>query len=137
MLNPLQVTDGFHIVGQHSTDGYGRFLDFLFHQVGRRRITQVGTQFFNFDGKQCVHQFAVAAVGVITHQVRRFRKNGTSRTLPERVLFCAHRDQSICGIIKIRLCQALLPQIPCGTAGIQRIQDFIDGGIIVTFNKFP
>ncbi|MBL1862715.1 hypothetical protein ELE63_30265 [Klebsiella pneumoniae] len=30
------------------------------------------------DGKQCVHQFAVAAVGVITHQVRRFRKNGTS-----------------------------------------------------------
>lgn len=36
MLNPLQVTDGFHVVGQHSTDGYGRFLDFLFHQVGRR-----------------------------------------------------------------------------------------------------
>ena len=36
VLNPLQVTDGFYVVGQHSTDGNRRFLDFLFHQVGRR-----------------------------------------------------------------------------------------------------
>ncbi len=36
MLNPLQVTDSFHVVGQHGTDGDGRFFDFLFHQVGRR-----------------------------------------------------------------------------------------------------
>ena len=36
MLNPLQVTDGFHVVGQHSTNGNRRFLNFLFHQVGRR-----------------------------------------------------------------------------------------------------
>ncbi|SQP99719.1 Uncharacterised protein [Escherichia coli] len=36
MLNPLQVTDGFHVVGQHGTDGNRRFLDFLFHLVGRR-----------------------------------------------------------------------------------------------------
>lgn len=42
MLNPLQVTDGFHVVGQHSTDGYGRFLDFLFHGLAagelRRKV---------------------------------------------------------------------------------------------------
>ncbi|STT45301.1 Uncharacterised protein [Klebsiella pneumoniae] len=36
MLNPLQVPDGFHVIGQHSTDGNRRFLNFLFHQVGRR-----------------------------------------------------------------------------------------------------
>ncbi|CNU00559.1 Uncharacterised protein [Salmonella enterica subsp. enterica serovar Bovismorbificans] len=48
-LDPLKIADGFYVVGQHSPDGNGRLLDFFFHQVGRRGITQVGSQFFNFD----------------------------------------------------------------------------------------
>lgn len=48
-LDPLKIADGFYVVGQHGPDGNGRLLDFFFHQVGRRGITQVGSQFFNFD----------------------------------------------------------------------------------------
>ena len=58
--------------------------------------------------------------------------------LPERVLFCAHRDQRVRGIMaKLAVSGTPSTNPKSGTAGIQRICGFIDGGIIVTFNKFP
>ena len=47
-LNPLQVTDGFHVVGQHSTDGYGRFLDFSSTVLAAGGITQKVRAAFQF-----------------------------------------------------------------------------------------
>lgn len=101
-LDPLQIANGFNVVGQYGTNGDGRFLNFLLNQVGGRRVFQVRAQLVDFDGQHGINQLFVATVFILAHQVRTFGKYGAAGALPERVLFSAHRNQRIRDVIKIR-----------------------------------
>ncbi len=52
LLNALQVANSLDVVGQHGTNGDGRFLNFLFNQVRCRRVLQIGAQLVDFNGQQ-------------------------------------------------------------------------------------
>ncbi|SAQ14907.1 Uncharacterised protein [Klebsiella oxytoca] len=101
-LDPLQIANGFDIVGQYGTNGDSRFLNLFLHQVSGRRVFQVRAQFVDFDGQHGINQLFVATVFILAHQVRTFGKYGAAGALPERVLFSAHRNQRIRDVIKIR-----------------------------------
>ncbi|SLY51828.1 Uncharacterised protein [Klebsiella quasivariicola] len=125
LLNALQVTNSLNVVGQHSSNGDGGFLNFLFNQVRCRRVLQIGAQLVDFNGQHGINQLLVAAILVFTHQVRAFGKDSATGALPERVFFGAHRDKSVGDVVEVRQRQALFPQIPGRAARVQRVEDFI------------
>ncbi|VFT75879.1 Uncharacterised protein [Klebsiella aerogenes] len=101
-LDPLQIANGFDVVGQYGANGDSRFLNLFLHQVSGRRVFQVRAQFVYFDGQHGINQLFVATVFILAHQVRTFGKYGAAGALPERVLFSAHRNKCIRDVIKIR-----------------------------------
>ena len=125
LLNALQVANSLDVVGQHSSNGDGGFLNFLFNQVRCRRVLQIGAQLVDFNGQHGINQLLVAAILVFTHQVRAFGKDSATGALPERIFFGTHRDKGVGDVVEVRQRQALFPQIPGRAARIQRVEDFI------------
>ena len=64
LVKPLQVTQGFGIVGHHRADRDGRFLNFFLYQVGRGRVFEKFAQGFQVDRQKCCEKLLDTAIAM-------------------------------------------------------------------------